>query len=136
MFGIGEEDVHGQLEGLLADAYARRRAGDAAGAMALYRDAADRAGAIGDMGRRAHALRHVGDIAVERGEIAIAVAAAQEAVALYRSIGDRSLNLANALRVAALALEAEARGHWFEARALYAAAGVDAGIAEADARLR
>ena len=81
------------------------------------------------------------DLARERGSVAEALSSAAEAVAIYRSQPEvRPLDLANALRLNALALDdggraAEARPLWEEARDLYATAGVTAGVQEADARL-
>ena len=89
----------------------------------------------------AHALRHVSDLARERGSVAEALSSAAEALAIYRSQSEvRPLELANALRLNALALDdggrpGEARALWQEARELYATAAVTAGVQEADARL-
>ena len=89
----------------------------------------------------AHALRHVSDLARERGAAVEALSAAAEAVAIYRAQSEtRPLDLANALRLNALALtdvgrSAEAASLWLEARDLYSAAGVQAGVEDADAHL-
>jgi hypothetical protein len=89
----------------------------------------------------AHALRHLSDHARRRGSSDEAVSAAAEAVAIYRSEGgSRPLDLANALRLQALALaEAGLRNQalplWREARDLYVSLSVSAGVEEAEARL-
>jgi hypothetical protein len=89
----------------------------------------------------AHALRHVSDLARERGAAAEALSAAAEAVAIYRAQSEtRPLDLANALRLNALGLTEASRGSeaaslWLEARDLYSAAGVQAGVEDADAHL-
>jgi tetratricopeptide (TPR) repeat protein len=106
-----------------------------------YALAADRARAVGEPLPLAHALRHVSDLARERGAADQALQAAKEAVALYRSAPDlRPLDLANALRLEGLALTATGRGSeampvWQEARALYESVGVTAGVDEADREL-
>ena len=65
---------------------------------------------------------------------------ATEAVAIYANLPERRLDLANALRLKALALDAldrpaEAALDWTEARRLYADLGVTEGVTECDARL-
>jgi hypothetical protein len=90
---------------------------------------------------RAHALRHLSDLDGEADKPAEALAHAEQALALYRRHApDGRLDIANALRLTALALdnlrrpEAAAKA-WAEARDGYAAAGVMDGVAECDARL-
>ena len=125
----------------IAEARTVRTAGDAAAAEQLYRHAAELARSEEDDLLRAHALRHVSDLARERGDMNQALAAAEEAVALYRAAPDESpLDRANALRLAALALEGagrreEALPAWREARDLYARVNVQAGVDECDRRL-
>jgi hypothetical protein len=83
----------------------------------------------------------VSDLARERGSVGEALSSAAEAVAIYRSQpGSRPLDLANALRLNALALSDsgyadEAKPLWQEARDLYASVGVAAGVDEAELRL-
>lgn len=95
----------------------------------------------GDPCALAHALRHAGDMFVEQRQLAHAVASIGEALDLYRAAPDVApVDLANAARSAALLADAlgeaePARTHWADARARYAVLGIDAGVAEADARL-
>ena len=111
-----------------------RTAGDSTAAEQLYRRAAELAASEEDDVLRAHALRHVSDLARERGDSSQALASAEEAVALYRAAPDaRPLDLANALRLTALALEqngGKAAEFWREARDLYARVDVQAGVDE------
>ena len=107
-------------------------------ALTGYERAADIARTANDMGQLAHAQRHVGDLLRELGQNRSAESAASEAVALYRQhCDDASLDLANALRVLALAQESlgqspEAGRSWREARSLYTAVGVLPGVHECD----
>ena len=84
----------------------------------------------------AHALRHLSDVARERGEPSKAREHACEAVEIYRKGGDR-LGLANSIRLKALSAAGavEAKACWLEARALYSALDVPAGVAECDSHL-
>jgi tetratricopeptide (TPR) repeat protein len=122
-------------------AKAERDAGRSEAAIALYGEAAETARRDGDVLALAHRLRHIGDIHLEAGRIAEAGLCYDEALALYRSRADaKPLDLANALRPMGLLSEARkepdaARRHWTEARALYAKAGVAAGVAECDRHL-
>jgi tetratricopeptide (TPR) repeat protein len=90
---------------------------------------------------QAHALRHLSDIDREAGHPEQALAHAEQAAALYRANGHRaSIDMANALRLRALALDGlrratRAEAAWVEARNLYAEAGVGAGVAECERRL-
>ena len=103
-----------------------------------YERAADRARSANDMGTLAYAQRHVADLQRERGQHHAAESAAAEAVLLYRQhSGSVSLDLANARRAWALAQESlgqlpEAERSWREARSLYDAVGVLAGVRECD----
>ena len=115
-----------------------RRAGQLRAALNGYERAADLARAANDVGQRAYAQRHVADLQRELGQHRSAESAAAEAVALYRQHGGgASLDLANALRVWALAQESlgqlpEAQRSWREARPLYDAVGILAGVHECD----
>jgi hypothetical protein len=130
-----------EVERAIEEARAVRAAGDAAGAERGYARAAAMARSQGDAPALAHALRHVSDLARERGAAEEARAAAAEAAAIYRALPDRRpLDLANALRLEALALEAggtgaAARELWEEARAFYAAAQVQVAVEECERRL-
>ena len=114
------------------------------GRVAEARDAYARAAALSrEAGRpllQAHALRHLSDIDREDGQAAEALGHAEQSASLYRDKAGEPLDLANALRLKALALEDlrrpdQAVAAWTEARALYAAAEVAAGVAECEARL-
>jgi tetratricopeptide (TPR) repeat protein len=103
-------------------------------AVALYR-------AEGDPLPIAHTVRHVADILREAGRHKLAEPYYQESLELYRREASTApLDLANAIRGLALLKsdigEAEtARALWGEARNLYAAVRVDAGVTECDRRL-
>lgn len=90
---------------------------------------------------QAHALRHLSDLDREADHPEQALAHAEQAAALYGSNGQgTSLDMANALRLKALALdglrrEEPARTAWTAARDLYAEAGAAAGVAECERRL-
>lgn len=90
---------------------------------------------------QAHALRHLSDLDREADHPEQALAHAEQAAALYRANGEgASLDMANALRLKALALDSlrrpvPAEAAWTAARDLYADAGVAAGVAECERRL-
>ncbi len=89
----------------------------------------------------AHALRHRSDIARLNHQSEIALTQALEAAALSGDLGPaRALDLANALRLGALAHEAlgktrSAMGFWREAEVIYQGLGVLAGADECAAHL-
>jgi tetratricopeptide (TPR) repeat protein len=89
----------------------------------------------------AHTVRHLGDVHYEAGHATLAEPCYDEALVLYRSSANtRPLDLANAIRsLAVLKGDAdeieEAKRLWREARDLYVAVDVQAGVAESDARL-
>jgi len=118
-----------------------RNAGRLAEAYQGYADAASLARNSQQEQMRAHALRHVSDVGREIGKLTEALASGQEAVALYiADPGATALDLANALRVTALAWRElgqkdAAKPIWAEARELYAEAGVNDGVAECDDNL-
>jgi tetratricopeptide (TPR) repeat protein len=132
---MAEEEVEPALEA----ARDARTAGRLPEALASYRHVADAALWTGNHATRAHALRHVSDLARELGDPASALEAAEEAVEIYRANGSAPLDLANALRVAALACEEVSPGEavriWREARSLYLETRVGTGVAECEARL-
>lgn len=90
---------------------------------------------------RAFALRHLSDLDRMGGKPAEALGHAEQAVALYRRHSPAAqLDIANAVRLMALALDDLGRGEaatqaWTEARDGYAATGATEGVAECDARL-
>ncbi len=123
---------------LARDAAAEGRAGDArnswARAAALSRES-------GAPLLQAHALRHLSDLDRAADHLEQALAHAEQAAALYSANGHgASLDMANALRLKALALDSlrrtePAQTAWRAVRGLYAGADVEAGVAECDARL-
>ena len=90
---------------------------------------------------QAHALRHLSDLDREADHLEQALAHAEQAAALYRANGQAaSLDMANALRLKALALDQLRRDvpatvAWTAARDLYAAVEAAAGVAECERRL-
>ncbi len=90
---------------------------------------------------QAHALRHLSDLDRQADHLEQALAHAEQAGALYGANGQGvSLDMANALRLKALALDGlrrsePARAAWEAARDLYAGADVEAGVAECERRL-
>lgn len=127
------------LESLIAEGRAKRNSGDSDGALKCYRSAADQAQEAGRLDVLLHAQRHVADLARETSDVELALDAGAETVHLARTLADiPQLDLANALRVYALALEAngqDGRVVWREARLVYQEAGVIDGVAECDEHL-
>ena len=89
----------------------------------------------------AHTVRHLGDVHRDLGATSEAEVCYVEALALYEGRGDvPPLHLANVLRPLALIREAQgrsgvARGLWVQARDLYAALGLTAGVEESEQHL-
>lgn len=131
-----------ELETSLQQAKAERTYGDVTQARITYGLAVAKARAIGARSLLAHALRHVSDMDRERGKSDEAFMSGQEAIDIYRSLpGTSQLDLANALRVTALALvelekPLQAMPVLQEARALYGELRVLEGVAECDSYLR
>ena len=119
-----------------------RRNRDFTSARAHYLEAAKGYRARDEMLAYAHAIRHVGDIYMEESNIAAAQPLYEEALGIYRgSLHTKILDLANTLRPYAILQEARgntalATSLWREARHLYAALHIEAGVAECDAHLR
>lgn len=90
---------------------------------------------------QAHALRHLSDLDRQADHLEQALAHAEQAAALYAANGQgAALEMANALRLKALALDAlrrvvPARAAWTAAHQLYVAAGVPAGAEACRTRL-
>ena len=118
-----------------------RASGDVRTARNAYARAADLARSAGERGLLAHALRHISELARESGDLTQALSAGKEAVALYRAEPNaKSLDLANALRVNALALGASEPPSdpaylWREARELHVNLGIEDAVAECDEHL-
>jgi tetratricopeptide (TPR) repeat protein len=129
------------IDALLRKAKEARQNGDVRGAEARYVDAATLAGSEGAALMRAHALRHVAELAAARGDAKRALDAADEALKIYGAeAAPRPLDVANAHRVRALALMAAGRTEdsaqsWRTARQSYQDLGIQAGVAECDRRL-
>ncbi len=122
------------------EAKSARRQGRLSDATALYEEAAQSFQAEQQPARWAHALRHAAEMAVRSGDAATGLREARAVIEHYRSSHPTELEMANALRVLALAEAAagerdHACTHWSEARELYATVGVPDGVAEADRRV-
>ena len=133
--------MNGQLDEMLAAARRDRQAGNRDAAERGYTSAAELARSQTQPLALAHALRHISDLARERGSFKEAAAAASEAVTIYRvQLDSHPVDLANALRLHALALAATGVDLgtlplWKEARELYESAGISAGVKEAERQL-
>jgi tetratricopeptide (TPR) repeat protein len=111
-------------------------------AVAIYRSEGSAEGsAEGNDLRLAHTVRHVGDIQRSAGHPALAEPCYDEALTLYRANPQTTpLDLANTVRgLAILKFDSgdvpRAVSLWTEARDLYAAVGVNEGVAESERRL-
>jgi len=84
----------------------------------------------------AHTIRHLGDVYHEQGRPDLAESCYHEALGLYRSHeSGSSLDVANAVRSLAVLRWDQTRALWEEARDLYTAVGVEAGVKESTARV-
>src|ERR1700690_2527405 len=110
-------------------------------ALQHYEEAVTIYRAAGNPLKLAHTIRHVADILRETGRAKLAEPRYDEALALYRSHPETPpLDLANAIRGLALLKSdskknEDARALWQEARELYAAVNVEAGVTESNRRL-
>lgn len=114
--------------------------GDAA--LALYEEATTLSRVAGEPLLLAHTIRHLGDIHLDAGRLELAERCYDEALALYRENAKQAaaLDLANAIRPLAILQERkgnleQAKSLWKEARELYAAVDVPAGVAESSSHL-
>lgn len=125
------------IELVLKEARRERAEGRTEEAKLTYARAADLARSQSNELLLAHALRHMSQLAHERGEMRAAWEHASEAAALYRSSGEERLGLANAIRLQALSARnlEEASACWRQARDLYSSLGVTAGVTECDRHL-
>jgi tetratricopeptide (TPR) repeat protein len=119
------------------EAKSARRQGRLSDATALYEEAAQSFQAEDQPARWAHALRHAAEFALRAGDSVTGLREAQIVVEYYRGAPPTTLEMANALRVMALAETAagerdRAMEHWGEARVLYRDAGIADGVLEAD----
>jgi len=127
-------------EALAALGRLRRDERDLDAAAKLYEEAAAIAREQGDLYALAHRLRHIGDIALELGDLVRAEDCYSQAGELFDGLQTGQLDRANFLRSRALLKEkqgakAAAAQLWSEARALYSATGIEAGVKESDRRL-
>ena len=126
-----------QLVGLAKTAKRQGRLDDAA---EYYRRAVEAFDDAGEGMRGIHAARHLAEIELDRGQLEEASLRIAEVLLFYRGREVPRLEMANALRVAALVDERrgfrdEARLLWMEARELYEREGVKDGVLEAHRRL-
>lgn len=118
-----------------------RDLGDSANALRLYEEVAAIHRAEGNALRLAHTVRHVADIHRHEHRFDLAEPCYHQALDIYRGNAETPpLDLANAIRGLALlktetgAIE-EAQRLWMEARDLYKAVNVAAGVEESTRRL-
>jgi len=107
----------------------------------FYRRAAEVFDANGDFLKGAHAARHQAAALLKADDAVGARDCILEVVRFYRGQEVGRLEMANALRVAALAEEGlghmkEARAYWAETREGYLAEGIEAGVAECERQLK
>jgi tetratricopeptide (TPR) repeat protein len=126
---------------LIDQGYTAHHAGNLQLALEFYQSAADALRPLNQPLRLAHTIRHVADIQWHLHLFEPARANYAEALALYRANTDTGeLDLANTLRGYALLSQdigdmPSAQAMWSEARDLYAAVDVRAGVEEADRRI-
>ena len=118
------DEITARAEELMTTAQARRDRGDRIGASIVYAEAITLLRANNNTTRQlAYALRHAADVRSQLKEYAVAGAHIEEAIRLYRALmftGEATpLDLANALRVAALNDERGAHSSWQEACVIY-----------------
>lgn len=130
-----------RAKALTSLAYSERNLQHLEAARRHYAEAAEIYRSAGDPLRLAHTIRHVADILQDEAHPDLAEPLYHEALGLYRrNEGTPPLDLANAIRGLAVLKSGtgeaeEARQLWAEARDLYAAVGVEAGVKEASRRL-
>lgn len=121
--------------------HAEQDAGRGDIAVARYKEAVAAARRTGDPLLLAHTIRHLGDSHRAAQRLAAAEACYNEALGLYAEHPDPpALDYANAIRPMAILKEKlgeadEARHLWQQAKALYAAVPIAAGVAECEENL-
>lgn len=126
---------------LIAQGTRARAERNLAAARELFEQAAGSYLLAGDRLSYAHALRHIADMYQDEQDYDRARPLYDEVLENYRgNLNTKVLDLANAVRPYALLLEAtgelvRAKDLWQEARTLYAAVRVDAGVKECDQHL-
>lgn len=129
------------VRALKALAHVERDLGRDEEGRALYEEAEALDRGRQDVLSLAHTVRHLGDVHRDAGRTRDAERCYLEALSLYEASLDAPvLDVANALRPLAILRESqdrieESRELWARARALYAEAGIDAGVRECDAHL-
>jgi tetratricopeptide (TPR) repeat protein len=134
------DEITAHAEELMTSARASRNRGDRIGASIIYAEAITLLRANNNTPKQlAYALRHAADVRSQLKEYAAAGVHIEEAIRLYRALvlseEATPLDLANALRVAALNGEREAHALWREARDLYTESKITAGTDECTERL-
>jgi len=133
-----DADLVHALKGL---AQVERDLGRGDRALPLYEEAVELCLSLDDLPGLAHTLRHLADLQQDLGSYGAAAESYGQALALYRRLpATPPAELANALRPQALLNERLgeselALAQWREARALYALAGIAAGVEECDRHL-
>ena len=110
-------------------------------ALKVYEEAAIISREVDQPLRFAHTVRHLADLHCELGSLNLAERFYNESLGIYRRERDATpVDLANAVRGYAIMKDSagateQARVLWEEARSLYSALGVEAGVNECNARL-
>ena len=128
-----------RAEALMGVAQARRDQDDLIGASINYAEAVTILRGANAIPRLAYALRHAADVRSKLNEYAAAGSQIDEAIRLYNTLllteEASLLDLANALRVAALNSERQAHASWTQACELYDKLHITAGTAECNEHL-
>jgi tetratricopeptide (TPR) repeat protein len=139
---VSADSLPERIRNLNRQARVERDLGNTMRAVELYTELEDLQRMAGDRQGVAHAVRHQADIHRENALTELARALYEEALDIYRGESDTSPpDLANALRGLALSYSLsrqteQARPLWEEARAIYASAGIKAGVDECDMWLK
>ena len=118
-----------------------RKLHDDEAARAHYEEAVELYRHLDDPLTLAHTIRHLGDVYRHANQPALAEPCYREALGLYRAHPEAApLDVANAIRSMAVLKSVagavdEARALWEEAKQLYSATGIEAGVAESSRRL-
>ena len=130
-----------RLRHIIAHARSAFDTHDHAAAAERFHEAAEKARFLELAGELAYTLHHAAQSSLEINEPQRALAAAEEAAAIYDRIEPmRGVNYANVVRLVALAKEklgmgAEAVALWAEARTIFHIHGIAACVDECDAHL-
>lgn len=130
-----------RLRHIIAHARSAFDTHDHAAAAERFHEAAEKARFLELAGELAYTLRHAAQSSLEINDPERALAAAEEAAAIYDRIEPmRGVSYANAARLVALAKErlgmgAEAAALWAEARTIFSIHGIKPSVDECDAHL-